>query len=52
MPFGPRCAGPIRAGGMEERSMETVAGIVLIIIAAVEIIGIIRVVSTNTPIQA
>jgi hypothetical protein len=33
---------------MEEHQVETVAGIVLIVIAAVEIVGIIRVVSANT----
>lgn len=40
-----------RPGGMEERYMETAAGIALIIIAAVEIVWIIRIVSANTPRQ-
>jgi hypothetical protein len=34
---------------MKERSMETVVGIALIIIAALEIAWIIRTVSANTP---
>jgi hypothetical protein len=34
---------------MEERSMETAIGIALIVIAALEIVWIIRVVSSNSP---
>jgi hypothetical protein len=34
---------------MEERFMETVIGIALIVIAAIEIVWIIRVVSANSP---
>jgi hypothetical protein len=36
-------------GGLEERQVETAVGIALIVIAAVEIIWIIRIVSANAP---
>jgi hypothetical protein len=36
-------------GGLEERHVETAVGIALIVIAALEIIWIIRTVGANTP---
>jgi hypothetical protein len=52
VPTGPWRDGPTRPGGMEVRSMETIIGIALIIIATLEIVWIIRVVSANSPRQA
>ncbi len=49
MPTGPLCEGPAWPRGMEVRSMETIVGIALIIIAALEIIAIIRIVGANSP---
>ena len=47
-----RRSGHRPGSGMEERSMETAIGIALIIIAALEIVWIIRTVSANTPREA
>ena len=38
-----------RIGRTEEGSMEAVIGIVLIVISAIEIVGVIRLVSANQP---
>jgi hypothetical protein len=44
--------GPGPARTVEEDSMETVIGVALIIIAAIEIAAIIRIVGANSPRQA
>jgi hypothetical protein len=48
VPTGPWREGLARPRGMEVRSMETIIGIALIIIATLEIVWIIRIVSTNS----